>query len=153
MGELVGEQPAALGLGQSQVVVAGASLGQQLGDHPLVHGGVQAQVDGGQVEAEGVHGPDQLGQGPVGEGQALGLDAGVLDGLQVALQGLGVRVRLGGEAWRARRRLAGKALVSGGKARSGGSMSTGAALALRSEHDLDQRVRGQLAVQRIELFA
>ncbi len=87
------QQPATLASARPAVVVAGAGNLQQLGDDPLVHVGVLAQVERRQVEAEAVDCADQVGEPAVREERAVVGDQRRLDGLQVGLQRFGRVVR------------------------------------------------------------
>jgi len=80
------------GLGQRQIVGRDAGLAQQLRDHLLVLVGALAQIDGGQVKAEHLHGAHQRRQ-PRGD-QRVGVVAAQrgLDGAQIGEQLVGVGV-------------------------------------------------------------
>ena len=115
MGQLADQQGPAGALVQGLVVGGHPGLGQQLGHHPGVDRRVLPHVEGGQVEAETVHRPDQIGQGPAGKGLAVMGEEGIQHGPQVGLQLGGAFIGLGRSGRRPRRRLTSEGGIGGGQ--------------------------------------
>ncbi len=82
-------------LAQFEVVAADVGVGQQFGDHALVHVGVLAQVECRQVEAEHARGVAQPAQAAARDQRRLVTDQRVVDHVEVAHELFGVAVGVG----------------------------------------------------------
>ena len=128
-GEAAGERPGvgklATEQGDARILVEAGVVGldpgdlEQLGDDALVDRGVLAEVERGEMEAEGLNAADQPPELTAAGERAAGLAAlqRVRDGHEIGAERLGVGVRLAGERAGARRGLAGQLDMRRGEAR------------------------------------
>src|SRR3984957_12414922 len=167
-GEFMAQQQHTVTLAERLVICRHARDLEQFGDHPRVHVRVLPQVQGRQMEAEGLHRPAQSSQGARGVQSHLILrPQGLFEYLEVGTQTFGIRIRLRAHRRRPRRHASRKLLKGGGKARvdsrvgapvgfvGPGGIEVAAALRQLSQlggHGREFARQRQFGPQRIELF-
>jgi hypothetical protein len=108
-GELLAEQRDAFGLRKRCIIAGDTRLLEQFGHDALMDVGILSQVEGGEMEAERFHRPNEVAQGSTG----LGLGQSLRQAQEILAEGLRSRIGFGFEARRMRR------LAAGGRAQGG----------------------------------